>query len=87
VGHDVDHAIRHNAVGWPPTDEVDAFTASLVGYPVTTTGLLLYRARSDRTGRLGTGAGGASQSQPASRPMRMASMRLRAPTLLIALDR
>jgi hypothetical protein len=50
VVHHVDHVIRHNAVGWPLTDEVNAFTASLVVYPVIATGLVLYR-----TGRVGPG--------------------------------
>jgi hypothetical protein len=50
LGHHLDHVIRHNAVGWPLTDQVNAFTASLVVYPVITTGLLLYRA-----GRVGPG--------------------------------
>src|SRR5215218_9639936 len=48
--HHVDHVIRHNAVGWPLTGEVNAFTMSLVIYPVIITGLLLYRA-----GRVGPG--------------------------------
>ncbi len=50
LGHHVDHVIRHNAVGWPLTDEVNAFTMSLVIYPVIATGLLLYRS-----GRVGPG--------------------------------
>jgi len=50
LGHHVDHLIRHNAVGWPLTDEVNAFTMSLVVYAVIATGLLLYRA-----GRVGPG--------------------------------
>jgi hypothetical protein len=50
LGHHLDHVIRHNAVGWPLTDQVNAFTLSLVVYPVITTGLLLYRA-----GRVGPG--------------------------------
>ena len=50
LGHHIDHVIRHNAVGWPLTDEVNAFTLSLVIYPVIVTGLLLYRA-----GRVGPG--------------------------------
>lgn len=49
-GHHVDHVIRHNAVGWPLTEDVNAFTMSLVIYPVIATGLLLYRA-----GRVGPG--------------------------------
>ncbi len=50
LGHHLDHVIRHNAVGWPLTDQVNAFTMSLVVYPVIATGLLLYRA-----GRVGPG--------------------------------
>lgn len=46
--HHVDHAIRGNAIGWPLTDEVNAFTVSLLIYPVIGAGLLLYRA--DRVG-------------------------------------
>lgn len=45
VGHHLDHAIRGNHVGWPLTGEFNAFTASLVIYPVIAIGLLLYRAR------------------------------------------
>jgi len=44
LGHHLDHLIRHNAVGWPLTDRVNAFTISLVVYPVIATGLLAYRA-------------------------------------------
>lgn len=44
LGHHVDHVIRHNSVGWPLTDDVNAFTMSLLIYPVIVTGLLLYRA-------------------------------------------
>jgi hypothetical protein len=43
LGCHLDHLIRHNAVGWPLTDQVDAFTISLVGYPIIATGLLLYQ--------------------------------------------
>ena len=50
LGHHLDHLIRGNAVGWPVTDQVNAFTISLVVYPVITTGLLLHRA-----GRVGAG--------------------------------
>jgi hypothetical protein len=50
LGHHLDHLIRHNAVGWPLTDQVNAFTISLVVYPVIATGLLAYRA-----GRVGPG--------------------------------
>jgi hypothetical protein len=48
----VDHVVRHNAVGWPLTDQVNAFTASLGVYPVIAAGLL-----ADRAGRVGTGFG------------------------------
>ena len=44
LGHHIDHAIRGNAVGWPLTPEVNAFTISLGIYPVLLTALLLYRA-------------------------------------------
>src|SRR5512132_2203908 len=50
LGHHLDHLLRGNAVGWPVTEEVNAFTYSLVVYPVIATGLLLYR-----TGRVGPG--------------------------------
>jgi hypothetical protein len=50
LGHHLDHVIRHNAVGWPLTDQVNAFTFSLGIYPVIATGLLAYRA-----GRVGPG--------------------------------
>jgi hypothetical protein len=42
-GHHVDHVLRSNH-GWPLTDEVNAFTISLVIYPIIVGGLLLYRA-------------------------------------------
>jgi hypothetical protein len=44
VGHHVDHVIRGNHVGWPLTSEVNAFTFSLVIYPLILTGLVLSRA-------------------------------------------
>jgi hypothetical protein len=50
LGHHLDHLVRGNAVGWPVTSEFNAFTASLVVYPIIITGLLLYRA-----GRVGPG--------------------------------
>jgi hypothetical protein len=50
LGHHLDHLIRGNAVGWPVTEEVNAFTLSLVVYPIIATGLVLYRA-----GRVGPG--------------------------------
>jgi hypothetical protein len=50
LGHHLDHLIRGNAVGWPVTDQVNAFTISLVVYPIIATGLLLYHA-----GRVGPG--------------------------------
>ena len=34
LGHHLDHVLRGNAVGWPLTDEVNAFTISLVVSPV-----------------------------------------------------
>src|SRR4029450_3168032 len=40
LGHHLDHLIRGNAVGWPVTDQVNAFTASLVVYPIIIAGLL-----------------------------------------------
>ena len=48
--HHLDHAIRGNAIGWPLADDVNAFSMSLVIYPIIATGLLLYRA-----GRVGPG--------------------------------
>ena len=50
LGHHLDHLIRGNAVGWPVTEEVNAFTISLVVYPIIIIGLVLYRA-----GRVGPG--------------------------------
>jgi hypothetical protein len=50
LGHHLDHVIRRNAVGWPLTDQVNAFTISLIVYPVIAAGLMLYRA-----GRVGPG--------------------------------
>jgi hypothetical protein len=44
LGHHLDHLIRGNAVGWPLTEEVNAFTASPVVYPIIATGLLAYQA-------------------------------------------
>lgn len=49
-GHHVDHVIRGNAVGWPLTADINAFTMSLAIYPTIATGLFLYR-----TGRVGPG--------------------------------
>lgn len=37
LGHHLDHLIRHHAVGWPLTDQVHAFTVSLVVCPVIAT--------------------------------------------------
>jgi hypothetical protein len=48
--HHVDHATRGNAIGWPLSGDVNAFTMSLGIYPIIATGLLLYRA-----GRVGPG--------------------------------
>ena len=50
LGHHLDHLIRHNAVGWPLTGQLNAFTISLVVYPVIAAGLLASRA-----GRVGPG--------------------------------
>ena len=50
AGHHLDHLIRYNAVGWPLTDQVNAFTASLLVYPIIAAGLLAYHA-----GRVGPG--------------------------------
>jgi hypothetical protein len=50
LAHHTDHVIRDNAVGWRLTGEVNAFTMSLIIYPIIITGLLLYRA-----GRVGPG--------------------------------
>jgi len=50
LGHHLDHLVRGNAVGWPVTDQVNAFTASLVVYPIIATGLVAYQA-----GRVGPG--------------------------------
>jgi hypothetical protein len=50
LGHHLDHLVRGNAVGWPVAGEVNAFTASLVVYPIIATGLLLYHR-----GRVGPG--------------------------------
>jgi hypothetical protein len=44
VGHHIDHVIRGNNVGWPIDSEVNAFTFSLLIYPLILVGLLLYRA-------------------------------------------
>ena len=50
AGHHLDHVIRGNAVGWPLTGEVNAFTYSLAIYPLIATGLVRSRA-----GRVGPG--------------------------------
>ncbi|GAA1750513.1 hypothetical protein [Kocuria aegyptia] len=52
VGHHLDHIIRGNHVGWPLTAEVNAFTFSLIIYPLILTGLALSRA-----GVIGPGRG------------------------------
>ncbi|MFF0991468.1 hypothetical protein [Kocuria nitroreducens] len=44
VGHHLDHIIRGNHVGWPLTAQVNAFTFSLIIYPLILTGLALSRA-------------------------------------------
>ena len=38
LGHRLDHVIRHNAVGWPLTGQVNTFTISLVVDPVIAAG-------------------------------------------------
>ena len=50
VGHHIDHIVRGNHVGWPLTAEVNAFTFSLLVYPLILTGLVL-----SRMGRIGPG--------------------------------
>jgi hypothetical protein len=50
IGHHIDHIIRGNHVGWPLSPEVNAFTYSLVIYPLLLTGWLLYRS-----GKVGPG--------------------------------
>lgn len=50
IGHHVDHAIRGNHIGWPLTENVNAFTFSLGIYPAIAIGLALYLA-----GRVGPG--------------------------------
>jgi len=52
LGHHLDHLIRHHAVGWPLTDQVHAFTVSLIVCPVIATGLLGYRTGRVRPGLL-----------------------------------
>jgi hypothetical protein len=66
LAHHIDHVIRHKAVGWPLTGEVNAFTMSLIIYPIIITGLLLYRA-----GRVGQASGPLS---PAAVPASQASL-------------
>ena len=50
LGHHIDHVIRGNNVGWPLTEQVNAFTYSLGIYPVILLGLYLYAS-----GRVGPG--------------------------------
>jgi hypothetical protein len=45
LGHHVDHVIRGNNVGWPVSDEINAFTFSLAIYPIIFLGLYLYRTK------------------------------------------
>ena len=47
AAHHVDHLVRGNHVGWPVTPEVNAFTYSLVIYPLVAVGL--YLAATDRS--------------------------------------
>jgi Na+/phosphate symporter len=41
VGHHLDHVIRGNHVGWPVTSQLNAFSASLIIYPLILGGLAL----------------------------------------------
>lgn len=50
AGHHLDHIVRGNHVGWPVTSEVNAFSASLVIYPLILGGLAL-----SLSGRMGPG--------------------------------
>ncbi len=50
LGHHIDHVIRGNNVGWPLTEQVNAFTYSLGIYPLILLGLYLYAS-----GRVGRG--------------------------------
>jgi hypothetical protein len=58
LGHHLDDLVRGNAVGWPVTDQVNAFTASLVVYPIIATGLV-------PTGPAGSGPGSGPWSRAA----------------------
>lgn len=51
IGHHVDHLIRGNHVGWPVTDQVTAFTISLLIYPILIVAVALFLA-----GRIGPGS-------------------------------
>ncbi|MDQ3691862.1 MAG: hypothetical protein M3406_17875 [Chloroflexota bacterium] len=50
AGHHLDHIVRGNHVGWPVIAEVNAFSASLVIYPLILGGLAL-----SLSGRMGPG--------------------------------
>lgn len=50
AGHHLDHIVRGNHVGWPVGSEVNAFSASLVIYPLILGGLAL-----SLSGRMGPG--------------------------------
>lgn len=50
AGHHLDHIVRGNHVGWPVTAEVNAFSASLIIYPLILGGLAL-----SLSGRIGPG--------------------------------
>lgn len=57
--HHVDHVVRGNHVGWPVTPEVNAFTFSLVFYPLVALGLVLtLRGRVDVRYWLAVSGGG-----------------------------
>ncbi len=42
--HHLDHLVRGNHLGWPVDEEINAFTFSLLAYPLIVGGLLLSRA-------------------------------------------
>lgn len=52
VGHHVDHIVRGNHVGWPLTGDVNAFTFSLLAYPLIAVGFAVgFDRRRGHTGR------------------------------------
>jgi hypothetical protein len=82
MAHHIDHVIRHNAVGWPMTGEVNPFTMSLIIYPIIITGLLLYRA-----GRVGPGfwalVSGGGATPPAMQPSGNAATEVEAASVVL----